>query len=49
MYVHIYKYNDILNTVPEAGSGGSYWVYTGLRGAALGKLPDYGTVLRTIL
>ena len=28
------KYNVISNTVPEAGSCGSYWVYTGLRGAA---------------
>ena len=26
-------YNVILNTVPEVGSEGSYWVYTGLRGA----------------
>ena len=28
------KYNVILNSVPGAGSWGSYWVYTGLRGAA---------------
>ena len=43
------RYNVILNTVPETGSWGSYWVYTGLRGAALGELPASGTVLRIIL
>ena len=42
-------YNVILDTVPEAGSWGSYWVYTWLRGAALGELPASGTVLRIIL
>ena len=33
-YVRRDKYNVILNSVPEAGSWGIYWVYTGLRGAA---------------
>ena len=42
------SYNVILNTVPEAGSWGSYSVYTGLRGAALEELPASGTVLRII-
>ena len=42
-------YNVILNTVPEAGSWGRYWVYTGLRGVAWGELPASGTVLRIIL
>ena len=38
-------YNDMLNTLPEAGSWGSYCVYTGPRGAAQGELPASGTVL----
>ena len=42
-------YNVILNTLPEAGGWGSYWVYTGLRGAAYRELPASGTVLRIIL
>ena len=34
-HVQVYiTYNVILNTVPEAGSYRSYWVYTGLRAAA---------------
>ena len=46
----ICRYNVILNTVSEAGSWGSYWVYTGIRGAAsAGELPAYGTELGIIL
>ena len=37
-------YNVILNTVPEAGSWGSLWMYTGLKAAAASS-----TVLRIIL
>ena len=43
------RYSIILNTLPEAGSSGSYWVYTGLRGAAEEELPASGKVLRIML
>ena len=49
MELWLLYYNVILNTVPEAGSWGSCWVYTGLRGAAKGELPASGTVLKIIL
>ena len=47
--VIIKKYNDMLNTLPETGSWGSYWVYTGLREAALGELPASGKALSIAL
>ena len=36
---------ELINTVPEVGSSGSYGVYTGLRRT----IPAFGTVLRIIL
>ena len=34
LLVFLFSYNAILDTVPEAGSWGSNWVYTGLKRAA---------------
>ena len=45
-----YTYSVILNTLPETGIRGSYWVYTGLMGVAYGELPAGScTVLRIML